>query len=79
MKVVFTVIALSLCVIAIQNTELIKEAEAYGAQDVKVKNSDDIARDIARAIARKTLNVSSGGSTLDVNVRNAYDMDCECR
>ena len=56
-KVVFTIIALSLCVIAIQNTELIKKAEAYGAQDVNVDNSREVARHIANAIARKTLDV----------------------
>ena len=56
MKVVFTIIALSLCVIAIRNTELIKKAEAYGTK-VDVDNSREVARHIAQAIARKTLNV----------------------
>lgn len=38
-KVVLTIIALSLCVIAIQNIELIKKAEAYGSgTDVRVTN-----------------------------------------
>ena len=57
MKVVFTIIALSLCVIAIRNTELIKKAEAYGSQDVNVTNGDDIGRAIARNLSLETLNV----------------------
>ena len=57
MKVVFTIIALSLCVIAIRNTELIKKAEAYGGQNVHVTNADDIGRAIARKLSSKTLKV----------------------
>ena len=55
-KVVLTIIALSLCVIAIQNTELIKKAEAFGSgNDVIVTNFET---DI------------SAGETLYVHVTN---------
>ena len=57
MKVVFTIIALSLCVIAIRNTELIKKAEAYGSQDVNVTNASDIGRAIATNLSMQTLRV----------------------
>ena len=54
MKVVFTVIALSLCVIAIRNTELIKKAEAYMLSDrvgVHILNTDDIGSSIAKKLS----------------------------
>ena len=61
MKVVFTIIALSLCVIAIRNTELIKKAEAYGSQDVNVTNASDIGRAIATNLSLQTLRVRISG------------------
>ena len=52
MKVVFTVIALSLCVIAIRNTELIKKAEAYtDTVGVHILNTDDIGSSIAKKLS----------------------------
>ena len=57
MKVVFTIIALSLCVIAIRNTELIKKAEAYGSQDVNVTNAYEIGSAVASNLSIKTLRV----------------------
>ena len=54
MKVVFTIIALSLCVIAIRNTELIKKAEAYMLSDtvgVHILNTDDIGSSIAKKLS----------------------------
>jgi len=47
MKVVFTIIALSLCVIAIRNTELIKKAEANSGQNIHITNAEEIGRAIA--------------------------------
>ena len=70
MKVVFTIIALSLCVIAIRNTELIKKAEAYGSQDVNVTNASDIGRAIAKKLLTDQL-ISPFSTGLRVEVTNA--------
>ena len=52
MKVVFTIIALSSCVIAIRNTELIKKAEAYtDTVRVVILNTDDIGSSIAKKLS----------------------------
>jgi len=51
MKVVFTVIALSLCVIAVQNIEVIKKAEAAlvgSGTEVKVTNYETDKHSIFR-------------------------------
>ena len=57
MKVVFTIIALSLCVIAIRNTELIKKAEANCGQNVHITNPYSIGSAIATSLSLETLNV----------------------
>jgi len=57
MKVVFTIIALSLCVIAIRNTELIKKAEANSGQNIHITNAEEIGRAIATNLSLETLNV----------------------
>jgi len=57
MKVVFTIIALSLCVIAIRNTELIKKAEANSGQNIHITNAEDIGKAIATNLSYETLNV----------------------
>jgi hypothetical protein len=64
MKIVFTVIAVALCVVAIQNVEFISKAEAYGSgTKVSVTNYET---DLAQ------------GATLYVHVKNADDMKCNC-
>ena len=71
MKVVFTIIALSSCVIAIRNTELIKKAEAYtDTVRVVILNTDDIGSSIAKKLLTDPL-ISPFKPALRVEVTNA--------
>ncbi len=71
MKVVFTIIALSSCVIAIRNTELIKKAEAYtDTVRVVILNTDDIGSSIAKKLLTDQL-ISPFSTGLRVEVTNA--------
>jgi phosphoribosyl-dephospho-CoA transferase len=82
MKVVLTIIAISLSIIAMHNMGAIKKAEASGTvTDVVVTNLYEIVDAISYANkndAKEIADLMTNDTTYGVHVVNAYEMACNC-